>query len=88
MRHSLNPRWTVLIVLNVLFGCVLCFYQPGQAAPAEPAVPFANATGQRAEMIALLKEISGQLKEQNALLASGKLHVLTAPGQDKPGGGQ
>ncbi len=84
MHRSLNPRWTVLIVLNVLFGCVLCFYQPGQAAPTEP---FANSTGQRAEMISLLKEINGQLKEQNALLASGKLQVVATPGQSKAGGG-
>jgi hypothetical protein len=85
MRFTLNARWTVLIVLNVLFGCVLCFDRGGQAAPAEP---FANATAQRAEMLATLKEINAQLKEQNALLASGKLQVIAATGKDQPPGGQ
>jgi hypothetical protein len=75
--RSLNPRWTVLIVLNVLFGCVLCFNQQGYTQPKGAAQePFANATGQRAEMIAQLKELNAQLKEQNALLASGKLQVV------------
>lgn len=82
MPRSLNPRWAVLIALNVLFGCVLCFYQPGQAAQTEP---FANATGQRAEMIALLKELNAQLKEQNELLSSGKLRVIAVPGTPQAG---
>jgi hypothetical protein len=81
-----NPRWTILIVLNVLFGCVLCFNQQGYTQPKAAAEPFANATGQRAEMIALLKELNAQLKEQNALLASGKLQVVAVPGKEKPGG--
>lgn len=85
MPRSLNPRWTVLVVLNVLFASVLCFYRPGQAAAPEP---FANATGQRAEMIELLKEIRAQLKEQNELLASGKLQVVATPGKDKAATGQ
>ncbi len=84
MQRSFNPRWTVLIALNVVFGCVLCFYQQGQAAP--PAEPFANATGQRAEMIELLKELNAQLKEQNELLSSGKLKVIATA--DKNQGGE
>ena len=85
MPRLLTSRWTVLIALNVLFGCVLCLERGSQAAPAEP---FANSTAQRAEMIALLKEINGQLKEQNALLASGKLQVIAATAQDAPAGGR
>jgi hypothetical protein len=76
MRCLLHSRGTLLVLLNVLVGCVLCFYQPGQAAPKESAEPFANPTEQRAETVKLLKEISAQLKEQNALLASGKLQVV------------
>ncbi len=82
MPRTFNPRWAVLIALNVLFGCVLCFYQPGQAAQTEP---FANPTGQRTEMIALLKELNAQLKEQNELLSSGKLQVIAVPGKAQAG---
>jgi hypothetical protein len=35
--RSLNPRWTILIVLNVLFGCVLCFNQQGYTQPKAAA---------------------------------------------------
>lgn len=76
MRYMLNSRGTLLVLLNVLFGCVLCFYQSGQAAPKEATAPFTNPTEQRAETVKLLQEISAQLKEQNALLASGKLQVV------------
>jgi hypothetical protein len=48
----------------------------GSAAPKEEREPFANAVAQRAEMIALLKGIHAQLKEQNQLLSSGKLTVV------------
>lgn len=82
-------RWMVLATLNTLVVGVLCLYRPGPetnafAAPKEAAEPFANAVGQRAEMIALLKDIQAQLKEQNALLASGKLQVVVQPRAAEP----
>jgi len=69
-------RWCVLIVANVLFCCMLSFYQTGKAAPGPQKAPFANSVQQRGEMIALLKEVKGLLKEQNAVLKSGRLKVI------------
>jgi DNA-binding sugar fermentation-stimulating protein len=76
MRNVVNSRWTMLVVANVLFCCVLSFYRSSTAAPA--AAPFANAVTQRGEMIKHLKELNSLLKEQNALLRSGKLKVVVA----------
>ena len=69
-------RWSALIAANVLFCCVLSFYQTTGAAPTPPRLPFANSVEQRGEMIKQLKEINAQLKEQNALLRSGNLEVI------------
>jgi len=52
---------------------MLGFYQTTSAQNPEP---FANAVQQRFEMIGALRDISSQLKEQNALLRSGKLEVV------------
>ena len=77
--------WFVVFATIALTGGVLGFGNPrywplgpgtGSAAPKEEREPFANAVAQRAEMIALLKEIHAQLKEQNELLNSGKLTVV------------
>ncbi|MCE9605271.1 MAG: hypothetical protein K8U03_10260 [Planctomycetia bacterium] len=56
--------------------CVLGFQQTGSAQPKPPHEPFANSVAQQAEMIQELREINQQLKEQNALLKSGTLHVV------------
>jgi len=66
----------VVVVAILLTAGVLGLYRTGVGAPKEEREPFANAVAQRAEMIALLKEIHAQLKEQNQLLASGKLTVV------------
>ena len=74
--------WIVLIVANVLCYCVLSFYQTSSAAqrgsttPAKQ--PFANSVQQRNEMITLLRDIKGLLREQNAFLRSGQLKVIIA----------
>jgi len=75
--------WILLIVANVLFCCVLSFYQASDAAPPKPREPFANAVEQRMEMIGELKAIRGLLKEQNALLRSGSLKVVVSDSDDK-----
>ncbi len=76
--------WALLVAANVLCYCVLSFYQTTDAAPRPPSrspsrPPFANSVEQRMEMINLLKEIRDQLKQQNALLRSGKLQVVVSP---------
>ena len=77
--------WLVVFAAIALTAGMLGFGNPrywplgpgtGSAAPKEEREPFANAVAQRAEMIALLKEIHAQLKEQNQLLSSGKLTVV------------
>ena len=70
--------WILLIVANVLFCCVLSFYQTTDAAPPKAKQPFANAVEQRMEMVGELKEIKNLLKEQNALLRSGKVKVTVS----------
>ncbi len=47
---------------------------PAQRQGVRP--PFANAVEQRAETIRLLREIRDLLREQNALLKSGKVRVV------------
>ncbi len=69
-------RFSTLLVVNVVSLCVLSFYQTGTAAPQPGNQPFANAVEQRFEMITQLREISALLKEQNALLRSGRLQVV------------
>ena len=76
---SRRALWAMLVVANVLFYCVLSFYGTSDAAQmrGKPAKePFANSVQQRADMIAQLREIKTLLKEQNALLRSGKLKVV------------
>ncbi len=76
MSPWFTNRWSYLVGANVLFCCVLGFYQNTIAAPGGAGEPFANSVQQRAEMVAELKKISGLLQEQNALLRSGKLRVV------------
>ena len=73
---SQRTGWTLLIAANVLFLCVLSFYRTTGAAPPKAKQPFANSVEQRMEMINELREIRGLLKEQNALLLSGKVRVV------------
>lgn len=68
-------RWPALIAANALCVCMLSFYRTN-AAPGQGQEPFANAVQQRFDMINELKEINGLLREQNALLRSGKLQVV------------
>ena len=75
MTQKSNRRWTVLVGANVLFYCMLSFYQASDAQ-SPPSQPFANAVEQRIEMIGQLREINAELKAQNALLRSGTLKVV------------
>ena len=68
--------WALLITANVLCYCVLSSYRTTDAAPAKGYPPFANSVEQRIEMVGQLKEIKELLREQNALLRSGKLRVV------------
>jgi len=73
---SRRAAWAMLIAANALCYCVLSFYQSTMAAPPSPRLPFANSVEQRMETISELREIKQLLKEQNELLASGKLRVV------------
>ncbi len=75
--------WTWLIVANVLFCCVLSFYRTTDAAPPKPKPPFANSVEQRMEMIKELREIRSLLKEQNAMLRSGTIRVVTSDSEKR-----
>jgi hypothetical protein len=66
----------LLVIANVLFYCVLSFYQTGTAQTGSPRPTLANAPESRREMIAALEEIRDLLKEQNALLRSGQVKVI------------
>ncbi|MCA9268445.1 MAG: hypothetical protein KDA41_08235 [Planctomycetales bacterium] len=76
MLQKNNARWAMLIAANAMLWCVLGFYGTSGAAPKPAPQPFANATEQRASMIGELQEIRALLKEQNALLRSGKVQVV------------
>lgn len=78
MSHLFVNRWTVLLIANVAFCCVLSFYQQSDGAQPGPKPPFANSVAQRDEMITHLREIQALLKEQNALLRGGKIQVIVA----------
>lgn len=74
--------WGVIIGANVLFCCVLSFYQTSDAAPKRNGPPFANSVEQRFELMELQRETNELIKEQNqllkeqlALLKSGGLKV-------------
>ena len=55
--------------------CVLGFYGTSGAQQTPP--PFANAVELQAEIVAQLKELNGQIKEQNSLYCgSGRLQVI------------
>jgi len=69
----------------VLGGLMLSFQGSTVAAPPEQRFPFASAIDQRIEMInqlrqirLLLQEQNTLLRQQNALLDSGKLRVVVA----------
>ena len=67
--------WPALILANVLCLCVLGFYRSSPAAPGRQ-IPFVNPAEQREIMIEQLKELNRLVKQQNALLSSGKLAVV------------
>lgn len=69
-------RLGLLLLANVGLWCVLCLHGSTSAAPQGGQPPFANPVEQRADTNRLLEEIAGLLKEQNALLRSGKLTVI------------
>jgi len=78
--------WALLIAANVLCYCVLSFYQTTDAAAPRkvgPGPPFANSVEQRAAMIKTLGDIRELLKEQNALLGSGKLKVVVSEPEER-----
>jgi hypothetical protein len=75
----------MLILTALLVGGMLSFLGTTAAAPpAPPKVPtFADEAGREFQMIASLQEIASQtkmqndlLREQNALLKSGRLRVV------------
>lgn len=76
MKTHTIVRFGIILAINVVGLCVLGFYRPTSAAPPQDTQPFANSVEQRAEMIAQLKDILAELKEQNALLRSGNLKVV------------
>ena len=67
--------WPLSLLATVLCLGVLSFYRTSPAAPGKQ-MPFANPTGQRVEMVEQLKELNRLIKQQNALLSSGKLRVV------------
>ena len=81
MRQTTRSGWVVLVVANVLLCCMLGFYQTSGAAPGGGTEPFSNSVQQRGEIIQQLKEVAALLKEQNKLLASGKLTVIVEKGK-------
>lgn len=83
MKFRPNAPWTLLLAANAMILCMLSFHQSTAATQRPPEQPFANAVQQRAEMIGELKQISALLKEQNALLRSGKLQVVVDDGQKR-----
>jgi hypothetical protein len=81
-----RPRalgWLGLLVVNAGLIGVLGFHQTTATANQAGKPPFANAIEQRMEMIAHLKEIKELLREQNALLRSGKLPLVAPGDRDK-----
>ena len=75
--RKLRIRWAALIVGNVLFCCVLGFYQSCGAAPGAGRPPFSNPVEQRAEIIRQLQQLNTQLREQNMLLRNGQNQVAS-----------
>ena len=71
--------WATLLLLNAFAFGMLCLYQTSHAGSPGGSPPFANTSETRLEMVEQLKEIRDLLKEQNALLKSGRLTVIVAP---------
>ena len=79
-----RTSWALLVAASVLCYCVLSFYQADAATPRGGGKPpFANSVEQRMEMIRLLRDIKDELKQQNALLRSGKLKVVVVAEPEK-----
>jgi hypothetical protein len=76
MLRKNHIRWVALLLANTVAWCVLGLHQATVAAPQSGQPPFANAVEQRAETNRQLAEIAALLKEQNAMLRSGKLNVI------------
>jgi hypothetical protein len=76
MLQKNHIRFGALLLANAAVWCVLGLHQATVAAPQGGQPPFANSVEQRAETNRQLAEIAGLLKEQNALLRSGKLTVI------------
>lgn len=75
------PRKTgfmLLVVVNVLCYCMLSFYQTGAAQSGSPRPTLSNPVDQHRELMSSLDDIKTLLKEQNTLLASGRLKVIVA----------
>ncbi|PQO34226.1 hypothetical protein DTL21_11880 [Bremerella cremea] len=70
-----RKSWQLLIAFNVLCLAAGWWYSHSDAAPPEVKQPFANPVQQRESMIRLLTESNQLLREQNAMLKSGKLKV-------------
>jgi hypothetical protein len=68
-------RWLPAMLVALVFGCVLGFYQAGSAQTGTRPT-LANAPEDRKAMIENLEEIRNLLKEQNALLRSGQVKVI------------
>lgn len=71
-------RWLTLVALNFVCLAGTWWYSQSIAAPPETRQPFANPVQQRQAMIQLLEDSNRLLREQNALLKSGKLKVEIA----------
>jgi|DewCreStandDraft_4_1066084.scaffolds.fasta_scaffold49939_2 hypothetical protein len=71
--------WKCLLAANLLVWGMLGLLQTSSGQERKPQQPFANAEEQRLQIIELLQETNALLKEQNALLRSGKLQVVVAP---------
>lgn len=93
MKTAASARWTVFVMAASLGFCVLGFYQGSRAQNVSDnttppfnnvTLPFANPVEQRNAMILELRELNAQLKEQNALLRSGKMQVVVAKDATQP----
>ena len=74
MSLSNSSRLLAVTLAGVMGCCVLGFYGTSGAQQTPP--PFANAVELQAEIVGQLKELNAQIKEQNALLRSGRLQVI------------
>ncbi|MCS7304281.1 MAG: hypothetical protein NZ602_04135 [Thermoguttaceae bacterium] len=83
-KPQIASGWLVVLAAAILLVGMLSLYRSSDAA-APPGEPFANATAQRSEMIAYLKEIRDLLKEQNALLKTDAIRVVVVETTSKTG---